>query len=716
MQESVYPAEDAVVWKTEVNDMSASLGNVRNIGISAHIDSGKTTLTERILFYSGRIHRMGDVKDGSIGATMDHMELEKERGITITSAATRVEWKNHAINIIDTPGHVDFTVEVERSLRVLDGAILVLCAVGGVQSQSFTVDRQMKRYNVPRIAFINKCDRVGADPARVINEMERKLGHVAVPLQIPIGLEGNHEGVIDLVAMKALYFEGEHGEKVLVRQIPAELVESADHARHGLLDTLSLYSDELMAMMLEEQPVEEALLHRIIREQTLAREITPVLIGSAFRKKGVQPLIDAVTRYMPSPVDRITYARDNENEGAEVALTADPDGPTVAMAFKLVDESFGRLTYTRVYQGRIAKGQVYLNSRTGRKQRVGRILRMHANDREDVDEANSGDIVALIGVDCNSGDTICSTERNYSLESIHVAEPVISLAINVIKNADRDKLGKALGRFCNEDPTFHARTEESTGKTLISGMGELHLDIYIERLKREHGIQLEIGRPQVSYREAPTRTVEFNYKHKKQTGGSGQYAHVIGKMIPLPEEAGNDYEFENKVTGGRIPTEFIPSVDKGFQSARGKGPLAGFEIVRVKMLLEDGTHHSVDSSDMAFQICARDAFIDAFRKSNPALLEPVFKVEIEAPAEFQGSIVGDLSSRRGIITGSEIKQAFVIVNAEVPLAEMFGYATDLRSATQGKGTFTMEFAHYRQTPREVQEEIVATHRKAPAGR
>jgi elongation factor G len=691
-----------------------NLCDLRNIGISAHIDSGKTTLTERILFYSGRIHKMGEVKGGDVTATMDHMELEKERGITITSAATTVGWKGKTINIIDTPGHVDFTIEVERSLRVLDGAVLVLCGVGGVQSQSLTVDRQMKRYGVPRIAFINKCDRTGADPARVVGELESKLGHVAVPLQIPIGLEGDHRGVVDLITMQAVYFEGEKGETVRIDEIPDELREAAARARRGMLDTLSLYSDELMEVMLEEKPIEDELLHRIIREQTIAREITPVLLGSAFKNRGVQQLLDAITRYLPSPLDRVSYAKDNENEGAEIALSADPEAPTVAMAFKIVDESFGQLTYTRVYQGRIERGGTYFNSRAQRKQRVGRILRMHADKREDIDVADAGDIVALVGIECNSGDTICGLSQNYSLERIHVAQPVIALAVKPAKSVDRDKLSKALNRFCKEDPTFHVRGDERTGETLISGMGELHLDVYVERIRREYKIEIISGAPQVSYREAPTREVEFNWKHKKQTGGSGQYAHVIGRLVPLPPDAPKPYEFENEVHGGRIPTEYIPSCDKGFQSARGKGPLAGFEIVRVKMVLEDGTHHAVDSSDLAFQICARDAFVDAFKRSSPALLEPIVKVEVEAPLEFQGSVVGDLSSRRGMILGSETKQNFCIITAEVPLARMFGYATDVRSATQGKGTFTMEFACYRQAPRDVQEEVVAAHRKALA--
>ncbi len=687
------------------------LGTIRNIGISAHIDSGKTTLTERMLYYTGRIHRMGEVKGDDRGATMDHMELERERGITITAAATTVEWAGRTINIIDTPGHVDFTVEVERSLRVLDGAVLVLCAVGGVQSQSLTVDRQMKRYNVPRIAFINKLDRVGADPARVVSELETKLGHVAVPLQIPIGLAGEHVGVVDLVAMQAVYFDGETGENVRREAIPADLKDAAARARHAMLDVLSLASDELAELMLEDRPIGPDLLHRVIRQQTIAREITPVLMGSAFRNKGVQPLLDAVANYLPSPLDRVTYATDNANEGAEVAIAAEHDGPVVAMAFKIVDESFGQLTFTRVYQGTIRRGDTYVNTRSQTRQRVTRILRMHANEREDLPAASAGDIVALMGVECASGDTLCSEDRNYSLERIHVPEPVISLAIRPAKSADRDRMAKALSRFSKEDPTFHVRHDGRTGETLICGMGELHLEVYVERMRREHRVEVEVGAPRVSYREAPTAEVPFNYRHKKQTGGAGQYAHVIGRLVPLPEDAPVDYEFVNEVRGGRIPTEFIPSVDKGFQSCRGRGPLAGCEIVRVRMVLEDGTHHAVDSSDLAFQICARDAFREAFLRSRPVLLEPIVKVEVELPVEHQGSVVGDLSSRRGIICGTEMRGNASVVTAEVPLACMFGYATDLRSQTQGRGTFTMEFAKYRQVPREIQEEIIARHRE-----
>ncbi len=685
---------------------------IRNIGISAHIDSGKTTLSERILFYSGRIHRMGDVRDGDRGAVMDHMDLERERGITITSAATNVAWLDHQVNVIDTPGHVDFTVEVERSLRVLDGAILVLCGVGGVQSQSLTVDRQMKRYGVPRIAFINKLDRVGADPMRVVNEIEEKLGLEAVPLQLPIGLEQEHRGIVDLVTMEAVYFDGDRGEKVRREAIPADMQEQADRARHGLLDTLSLYDDELMEMLLEDQQPATDKLHEIIRRLTVSRDIVPVMMGSAFRNKGVQPLLDAIVRYLPSPLDIVYYAEDNDNDGAEVAITADPDAPGVAMAFKLVEESFGQLTYARVYQGRVRKGQTLRNTRSRKNIRVGRMVRMHANDREDVEEAGPGDIVAFIGVDCASGDTFCDDRINYALENIETPEPVISLAIKTAKGGDRDRLAKALQRFVREDPTFHVRTDHETNETIIAGVGELQLEVYVERIRREYKVAVEISPPRVNYREAPTKEASFNYKHRKQTGGSGQYGHVVGRMLPLPEEAEDVYSFENKITGGRIPQEYIPSCDKGFQDARMNGPLAGYEVVRVGIVLEDGSSHSVDSSDVAFQIAAREAFKEAYLKTRPAILEPIMNVEVEVPTEQQGGVVGDLTSRRGIIQGTAVRSDVTIITAEVPLAAMFGYATDLRSMTQGRGTFSMHFACYRIAPRDVQEDVIAKAKAA----
>ncbi len=687
------------------------ISRLRNIGISAHIDSGKTTLSERILFYTGRIHRMGEVHEAH-GATMDHMELERERGITITSAATNVRWKGHEINLIDTPGHVDFTIEVERSLRVLDGAILVLCGVGGVQSQSLTVDRQMKRYNVPRIAFINKLDRVGADPARVINEIENKLGLTAIALQLPIGLEHEFVGLVDLVAMQAVYAEGDQGQHLRRTEIPAELVDEARRARAGMLEALSMYDDELMELLLDEREPDEEQLHAIIRRLTIGREIVPVMMGSAFRNKGVRVLLDAIVRYLPSPVDRVYYARDNDNEGAEVAMTADPDAPLVAMAFKLVDESFGQLTYTRIYQGTLRKGTTIVNTRCRRSARVGRMVRMHANDREDVDQAGPGDIVALVGVDCASGDTFCDPSLNYSLENIQTPDPVISLAIAPAQGADREKLSKALRRFVREDPTFRVHTDPESNETIISGVGELQLEVYIERIRREYKCAVEVGAPKVNYREAPTRSASFDYRHRKQTGGSGQYGHVAGRMEPLGPEAEQEYVFENLITGGRIPSEYIPSCDKGFQAARMQGPLAGYPVVRVKMVLEDGSAHVVDSSDIAFQIAAREAFRQAYLRAAPAILEPIMRVEIEVPSGCQGSVVGDLTSRRGIVLGTDVKADLTIITAEVPLAEMFGYATELRSATQGRGTFAMQFSHYAQVPRNVQEEIVAAARKA----
>jgi len=687
------------------------LSTIRNIGISAHIDSGKTTLTERILFYAGRIHRMHEIKGKDGGATMDFMELERERGITITSAATTVSWNDHQINIIDTPGHVDFTVEVERSLRVLDGAVFVLCAVGGVQSQSITVDRQMRRYRVPRIAFINKLDRTGADPIRVVSELETKLGHVAVPMQVPIGTGADFTGIIDLVLMKAVYFDGPSGEDPRVEEIPPALAVEADRARHGMLDTLNLYDDELMEAMLEGHEPTEEQIHAAVRRATLRREITPVFLGSAYRNKGVQNLLNAVTRYLPSPIDRIAYACDNANDGAEITISADPDGPLVAMAFKICDEPFGQITYVRLYQGQMQKGRVYKVTRTGGTQRIGRVYRLHADKRADLEAARAGDIVGVMGIDCVSGDTLCDPDLNVSLESMHCPEPVMSIAIQPERTADREPMSKAINRFCKEDPTFHTHHDDESGQTIISGMGELHLEVYVERMRREYKANVIVGAPKVQYKETPTVETEFNYRHRKQTGGAGQYAHVVGRIVPLDPNGESDYEFESKVTGGRVPTEYIPSVDKGFQMARSKGPVAGFEVVGVKMILEDGSSHAVDSSDLAFQICARAAFRQVVREAKPVLLEPIMKVEVETPGEFQGGVTGDLASRRGLITGSEMKGNAVIILAEVPLANMFGYSTDLRSLTQGRANFSMEFACYRRTPVSIQEEIIERYQK-----
>ncbi len=688
------------------------ISKIRNIGISAHIDSGKTTLSERILFYAGRIHRMNEVKGNTgVGATMDFMELEKERGITITSAATQVSWNDKCINLIDTPGHVDFTVEVERSLRVLDGAIMVLCSVGGVQSQSFTVDQQMKRYRVPRIAFINKMDRTGADYERVCKDIREKLALNAIPIQIPMGSGETFQGVIDLIKMQAATFLGDNGEDIEYQPIPSQYAEAAKTARHHMLEALSMFNDEMMGLLLEDKPVEDVIIRRTIREATINREIVPLMLGSAFKNKGIQLLMDAVCDFLPSPLDRCSFARDHDNEGSEVPLASDPESPLVAMIFKITDETYGQLNYTRVYQGRIAKGQHYRNARTNKMQRVGRIVRMHANDREDISDAGPGDIIALLGLDCASGDTICGEGLNYSLESIYVADPVISLSITPTSNADQEKMAKALNRFMKEDPTFRVSTDPETGQTIIAGMGELHLDVYCERMRREYKAEVVVGAPNVSYREAPTVEAEYNYKHKKQTGGSGQFAHVVGRLIPLPLDAEDPYEFEDNIVSGRIPGEYIPAVNKGFQAAMKKGPIAGYEIVGCKMCLDDGSFHAVDSSEMAFRIAARDAFIEAFRKSRPCLLEPIMKVEVEAPTEYQGSIVGDLNSRRGIIMGADNRGNVTVVQAEVPLANMFGYATIVRSQSKGMATFSMEMSRYAPVPMKLAEEVILRRRE-----
>jgi elongation factor G len=687
------------------------ISRIRNIGISAHIDSGKTTLSERILYYAGRIHRMQEVHADEGGATLDYMDLERERGITITAAATQVTWKDKSINLIDTPGHVDFTVEVERSLRVLDGAIMVLCAVGGVQSQSITVDQQMKRYRVPRIAFVNKMDRIGADPERVRQDMTEKLGLNVVPIQLNMGTAESFRGVIDLITMLAVTFNGDKGQDVARGPIPAEYTDKAAKAREKMLDALSMYNDELTELLLEEKPIEQDMIRRTIREATINRDIVPLMMGSAFKNKGVQPLMDAVCDFLPSPMDRSSFARDHNNEGTEIPLASDPDAPLVAMVFKITDESFGQLSYVRVYQGKIIKGRQYRNARTNRMQRIGRIVRMHANNRHDIPDAGPGDIIALLAVDCASGDTICGEGVNYSLESIFVAEPVISLSVTPASSIDQERMAKALSRFMKEDPTFRVSTDPKTGQTIIAGMGELHLDIYIERMRREFKAELTVGVPKVSYREAPTIQAEFNYKHRKQTGGSGQFAHVVGRLIPLPEDAESSYEFEDNIRSGRIPGEYIPSVNKGFQAAMKKGPLAGYEIVGCKMCLDDGSYHSVDSSEMAFRIAARDAFIEAFKKSRPCLLEPIMKVEIEIPGEFQGPVVGDLNSRRGIILGTETRDSYSVVRAEVPLASMFGYATVIRGMTKGTGTFSMEMSRYAKVPAKISDEILEQHRQ-----
>lgn len=694
-----------------------NLKNLRNIGISAHIDSGKTTLSERILYYTGRIHKIEEVKGGGDGATMDHMELEKERGITITSAATTVEWNENKINLIDTPGHVDFTVEVERSLRVLDGAVLVLCAVGGVQAQSLTVDRQMKRYHVPRLAFINKMDRTGADHIRVIKQMKEKLGAEAVLMQIPIGLGEHFEAVIDLVQMQAIYFDGTKGEKVRTEAIPADLLASAKRARQEMLEALSMYNDQLMELLLSEEEVPESLIHEVTRQACQSQDLTPVFLGTAFKNKGVQPLLDAVCRYLPSPLDRQIKAKEYEPPHNEYALSPDPNGKFVGMAFKIVEDPYGQLTYTRIYQGTIHKGEMYYNQRTGKRDRFSRIVRMHADKREEIDSASAGDIVAIMGIDCASGDTYAADPKLCSLESMYVPEPVIKMAVQPRERSNSDKLGKALQRFRKEDPTFKVFTDEETGETIIAGMGELHLDIYVERIRREYKLEVDVGAPKVSYRETPTQAVEFNYKHKKQTGGSGQYAHIVGAFEVLPDGSEESFEFQDSIVSGRIPKQFIPAVEKGMRSMLDKGTLAEYPVVNFKVHLKDGSYHDVDSSEMAFQICAKDCFREYFPKTKPILLEPVMRLEIEAPESFQGGIVGDITSRRGIIESTDMQtDGNMIVICEVPLAETFGYATDLRSLSQGRGTFTMELKGYRRAPASVQEEVIAERKAQKEGK
>jgi elongation factor G len=680
------------------------LTRTRNIGISAHIDSGKTTLTERILFYTQRIHRIREVKGkDEAGATMDFMELERERGITIASAATYCEWNRHHVNIIDTPGHVDFTIEVERSLRVLDGAVLVLCGVAGVQSQSLTVDRQMRRYKVPRLAFVNKLDRSGANPLRVAQQISDKLKHNAVLMQLPIGLEAKFEGVIDLIGMKALYFDGENGERVRSDEIPEALRREAEAARESMLDAVSLYSDELTEAILEDR-VSEDLIHRAVRRGTLSLELTPVFIGSAYKNKGVQPLLDAVTRYLPSPLDVENTGVDLSNDEAPIVLSPDPNKPLVALAFKLEESRYGQLTYLRVYQGSIGKGSSIVNSRTKRRHKVGRLGRMHADKMEDIEEAFAGDIVAMFGIECASGDTFTDESVEIAMSSMHIPEPVISLSVKPVDKKAQDNMSKALGRFVREDPTFRAGVDSESGQTVISGMGELHLDVYVERMKREYGVVVQTGAPQVAYRETISQRADFDVTHKKQTGGSGQYGRVAGYVEPLPE--GEHFQFVSEVRGGAIPTEFIPSVEKGFQSQLAKGRLIGFPVTGLRVVVNDGAAHSVDSSDMAFQVAGRKAFRDVYGRAKPIILEPVMKLAVESPSEFQGVVLKTVMQRRGTVIGTTEEEGFCRVEAEVPLAEMFGYATDLRSVTQGKAEFTLEFARYLPVPAEVKKRLV----------
>jgi elongation factor G len=695
--------------------MSVDLTKVRNIGISAHIDSGKTTLSERILFYTGRIHAIHEVrgKDG-VGAKMDSMDLEREKGITIQSAATYCQWKDTQINLIDTPGHVDFTIEVERALRVLDGAILVLCGVAGVQSQSITVDRQMRRYSVPRLAFVNKLDRAGANPFRVTEQLREKLKLNAQMVQLPIGLEENHIGVVDLVEMKAYINKGEDGETIEVQEIPANMLEEAKKARAALVGAAADFDETVAEKFLMEEEVSSDELRNAIRKGTIALQLVPVFMGSAFKNKGVQPLLDGVTNFLPNPMDVKNEALDQDQDEAKVELKSDPKLPLVMLAFKLEDGRFGQLTYMRIYQGSVKKGDMIVNMANGKKVKVPRLVRMHSDEMQDIESSSAGDIVALFGVDCASGDTFTDGNVAYTMTSMHVPDAVISLAISPKEKSGAANFSKALNKFTKEDPTFRVHRDEESSETIISGMGELHLEVYVERMKREFNCEVITGKPQVAFRETITQKAEFVTVHKKQTGGSGQYAKIGGYMEPLPVELGQNYEFLNKVVGGSIPREFIPACDKGFQEQLKKGQLIGFPVVGVRMCVNDGGFHAVDSSEMAFRICAMAAIRENYAAAKPVVLEPIMKVEVSGPEEFQGTIMGQINQRRGMIQGSHANEGYSTVECEVPLTEMFGYSTDLRSATQGKGEFTMEFSRYSPVPRNVQEEMVKKYQEKRA--
>lgn len=684
-----------------------SMDKIRNIGISAHIDSGKTTLSERILFYTKKIHAIHEVKGkDQVGATMDFMDLEREKGITIQSAATYCMWKDYNVNLIDTPGHVDFTIEVERSLRVLDGAVLVLCSVAGVQSQSITVDRQMKRYKVPRICFINKMDRAGANPIRGMQMLRDKLAHNAHLITYPIGAEDQFKGVVDLVQMKGFYFDGDNGEHIRIEEIPADILGECKKYREDLIAAIGEFDEAIMEKYLngEEPSVDE--LRAGIRKATLTLNFTPVMMGSAYKNKGVQLLLDAVTYYLPNPSERENIALDQNNDEAKVILESDTSKPFVALAFKLDEGRYGQLTYMRVYQGTIKKGDVIYNSANDKKVKVPRLVQMHADEMHDIEEAAAGDIVAFFGVDCASGDTFTDGKVKVTMTSMFVPAAVISLAIAPKDKASQANFSKALNKFTKEDPTFRVHRDEESAQTIISGMGELHLEIYCERIKREFNCEVVVGKPQVAFRETITKRGDFNYTHKKQTGGSGQFGKVAGFIEPLPADAAMSYEFVDEITGGSIPREFIPACDKGFQEAIKEGRLIGFPIVGVRVTINDGAYHDVDSSEQAFKTAALMGFREAYEKAGAVVLEPMMKLETQAPEEFQGSVMGQINQRRGMIINSSTNEGYAVIEAEVPLNEMFGYSTDLRSATQGKGEFTMEFSKYAAVPRNVQEEMV----------
>jgi elongation factor G len=691
---------------TKVTETAVALDRVRNIGIMAHIDAGKTTTTERILYYTGRTHKMGEVHEGA--ATMDWMAQEQERGITITSAATTAFWRDHRINIIDTPGHVDFTVEVERSLRVLDGAVAVFDSVAGVQPQSETVWRQADKYKVPRIAFINKMDRTGANFFAAVQSMRDRLGANPVPLQIPLGSEENFLGMIDLLEMQALVYRDDLGQQLDVTEIPAELLEQAQEYHHQLIDAISHFDDEVLeAYIDDESSVTPDMIRRAVRAATLADEITPVLLGSAFKNKGIQPLLDAVIDYLPSPLDVPPMMGIDPKTEQEVERLPSPDAPFSALAFKVMSDPYvGKLTYFRVYSGKIKAGDRVLNTTTGRTERVGRILQMHANHREEREEIAAGEIAAGVGLkNTTTGDTLAAETAPVVLESMTFPDPVISVAVEPKSKADQDKLGSGLARLAEEDPTFRVTTDDETGQTLIAGMGELHLEIIVDRLKREFNVAANVGRPQVAYRETIGRPAEkIHGRFVRQTGGSGQYGDVVINL--LPQEPGAGYEFVDRIVGGKIPKEYIPAANAGIQEAMGSGILAGYPVVDVKVELVDGSYHEVDSSERAFKIAGSIAFKEAMKRAKPKLLEPVMAVEVTTPEDYLGDVMGNLNSRRGRIESMSPLGNAQVIKAIVPLSEMFGYATDLRSMSQGRADFTMQFDRYEEVPPSIASEIV----------
>jgi len=749
------------------NNEPSDLWSLRNIGVSAHVDAGKTTTTERILFYTGRINQIHEVKGkDEVGATMDFMDLERERGITIQSAATHASWKLNGrethINIIDTPGHVDFTIEVERALRVLDSAILVLCASSGVQSQTVTVDRQMKRYAIPRIAFINKLDRAGSNPFRVVSEIREKLRLNAIPLQCPIGVEKDLDGVVDLITMEAVRFLGDNGEEIVRTPVDQEknkkVVELAKAKRAEMVEMLAELDDEIAGFYLEGQDPSPELIRDVVRKNTIALKMVPVMMGASYKNKGVQLMLDGVVRYLPSPSQKENFALDLNNEENQIKLTSDPAAPLVALAFKLEEGKFGQLTYVRIYQGMLQKGMNIKNTRTGKRVKVPRLVRMHANKMEDVDSVGAGEICALFGVECNSGDTFTIDNKdgfNPSMMSMFVPEPVMSLSINVKKGSDQlENLGKGLARFTREDPTFRVHVDPESKETIISGMGELHLDVYCERLRREYNVDVTTGKPRVNFRETCGQTTEFNYLHKKQSGGSGQFARVIGFIEPVDPEAEAEAEaaeelsnqgaidandenalakkkaaerkkkkaakgsgtilFENRIIGNAIPPEFIAAIEKGVQEASEKGILLGSPLMNIRFVLTDGQAHTVDSNELAFRTATKGAIREALQKSGAYLLEPIMKVQVTVPDEYQGSVVGGINRRRGTILESQSREGLSVIDAEVPLSEMFGYSSDLRAATQAKGEFTMEFLRHSKMTRGDQEKVIKEYQEAQA--